>query len=136
MAEQKRITKLSETLLTGDRMGCAVVMVGSFAPIHGGHLDAVRSASTALLQRNIPVEALVLTPNSTEYVQRKLGNEQGQWTYERRIEKILEQEPHTEITTYVDDISGLTARHEQINDHVPITLRQHLGLRLINCILS
>jgi nicotinic acid mononucleotide adenylyltransferase len=129
MTEQKRIIKLSENFSTRDRQGSAVVMVGSFAPVHRGHFDAVKAASAALLERDIPVEALVLTPNSAEYVRRKLGREHVSWTHERRVEKILEQDPHPHISTYVDDVSGPTARHEQINNHVPVTLSQRLGFQ-------
>lgn len=127
MSEQSRIKTVSDTLLEKDRQGSAIVMVGSFAPIHKGHFDAVYAASTALLDRCVEVESIILTPNSAEYVEAKLPDYHQQWTYERRVGRILDQEPHSYIPTYVDNVSGYTAKHEQINKHVPLTVRRHLG---------
>lgn len=127
MFEKSRIREVSGTLCRERRMGSAVVMVGSFAPIHKGHFDALHAASTSLLDRGINIESLILTPSSAEYVEAKLPDYHKQWTYERRIRRILDQDPHPYISTYVDDVSGYSAKKEQINGHVPVTLRRHLG---------
>ena len=126
MCEQAKINTLSSAQ-PGIREGVAVVMVGSFAPVHKGHFDAVHAASTALAGQGNLVESVVLTPNSAEYVERKLPEDHGEWTYERRIHEILGRSPHPHIPTYVDDVSGRLARHEQINGYVPVTMRRYLG---------
>lgn len=127
MSEQAKINTLSSSSPVGNRQGNAIVMVGSFAPIHKGHFDAVRAASIALSQRGYPVESVVLTPNSPQYVQRKLPEYHRTWTYERRIQEILRSPAVPHISTYVDDVSGRSAGLEQINDFVPFTIRRHLG---------
>lgn len=106
----------------------AVVMVGSFAPVHSGHFDAVDAAYTALQSQERRVGSLVLVPNSAEYLASKFDGKDFGWTYEKRIEKITQQSNRLPIPAYVDNISGVTARHEQINAHVPRTLHHHLGL--------
>lgn len=127
MSEISRIKTLSETLSPDDREGNAVVMVGSFAPIHDGHFDAVHSASAALISRGHSVESLVLAPNSSEYLQNKLAEESNEWPYERRVEYILGRDPHPTIPTYVDDISARLAQEKQINNFVPETIQRRLG---------
>lgn len=127
MPEIARIKPLSETLNTDCREGNAVVMVGSFAPIHDGHLDAAHSASAALINRGHSVESLILAPNSSEYLEIKLAEESYEWPYERRVEYILGRDPHPTIPTYVDDISGRLAQEKQINDFVPKTIQRRLG---------
>jgi len=127
MSEIPRIKTLSETLTTDSREGNAVVMVGSFAPIHDGHFDAVHSASAALINRGHSVESLVLAPNSSEYLQNKLAEESDEWPYERRVEYILGRDPHPTIPTYVDDISARLAQEKQINNFVSETIQRRLG---------
>lgn len=129
MLEKPKIREISHTLTEEDRQGSAVVMVGSFAPIHRGHFDAIHAASSALLQRGVAVESLILAPNSAEYVKAKLPRHHTQWTYERRVKAILDQGAHPDIPTFVDNVSGHAAKAEQINDHVPVTVRRHLGFR-------
>lgn len=130
MPNQPRIKRLSETHLPEERDGNAVVMIGSFAPIHSGHFDAAFSACAALEENEVPVESLVFTPNSAEYVRRKLPGEHKTWTYEHRIQRILDEIPHPRVPTYVDDVSGSPEHQELIlNSRVPITIRRHLGFR-------
>ncbi len=127
MPEIPKIKTLSETLMTDSRKGNAIVMVGSFAPIHDGHFDAVHSASAALINRGHSVESLVLAPNSSEYLQNKLAEESDEWPYERRVEYILGRDPHPTIPTYVDDISARLAHEKQINNFIPKTIQRRLG---------
>ena len=122
-----RIHSVSETLVSVESDANAVVMVGSFAPIHRGHFDAVRAAVVALQGRGRTVASVVMTPNSKQYLRNKLKDNDGGWTYKRRIQEILRQEPILEIPTFVDDISGRLAKAEQINNYVPETVRQQLG---------
>lgn len=127
MTEMPKIRALSETVLPEGRQGNAVVMVGSFAPIHDGHFDALHSASNALTRQGALVESLILTPNSEEYLNSKLADESNEWPYERRIKFIRERTPHLVIPTYVDDISGRLAQEKQINNFVPGTIQRQLG---------
>ena len=129
MTERLRINTLSDTYSEEDRHGSAVVMVGSFAPIHDGHFDAVQAASVALEARGVAVESLILTPNSAEYLEKKLPEDHTEWPYQRRIQAILDRDAHTFIPTYVDDVSGYLSRNEEINDYVPLTIRRHLGFK-------
>lgn len=129
MSELSRINRLSETFPADEPQGSAVVMTGSYAPIHRGHFDAMRAATLALVNRGVPVESLVITPNSAEYVANKLPEDHKTWTYERRIREILKAEPHPDMPTYVDDVSGRLAKHEWINDYVPEVIKRHLGFR-------
>ena len=124
--EQTKINALAD-IYPQETEGNAVVMVGTFAPVHEGHLDAIRAASSALTDRGLVVGSAVLTPNSSEYVQRKLPDDHQTWTFERRVRAILDHEPHPSIPTYVDTISGPAAGTEQINRFVPQTVQQYLG---------
>lgn len=108
--------------------GAAVVMVGSFAPIHDGHIDAITSAKHALTDKGVTVDTLIVTPNSSEYVTDKLGSGQGGWPYDERVRRILSLPAIDRTPTYVDDLSGPAAGIEQINDYVPQTIEQYLGI--------
>ncbi len=127
MSEIPKIEALSETESFYEREGNAVVMVGSFAPIHDGHFDAIHSASAALINRGHLVESLILTPNSSEYLENKLAEESSKWQYEHRVKLIQDKNPHPTIPTYVDDISGYLAQEKQINNFVPETIKRRLG---------
>lgn len=111
--------------------GSSVVIVGSFAPIHRGHFDAIRAASRAVSEQIEPVGSIILSPNSDEYLARKLRGkgEELSWTYDRRIDAILKQSAPVEgVPTFVDDITGRYIGLEEINFEVPHTLRRSLGL--------
>jgi len=127
MAVPSKIEKLSDVRIPTEQEGTAVVMVGSFAPVHRGHFDALHAAQTALTTRGLAVGSLVLTPNSPEYVERKLPDYHKTWHYERRIQKVLECDPHPRVPTYVDDVSGRRAGLNEMNDYVVRTVQQHLG---------
>ena len=128
MIEQVKISRISDTCPTLPRSGNVVAMVGSFAPLHNGHLDAVYSASKALTERGIYVESAVFIPNSDEYLSRKLCDDNTIWTYERRIDKIYASDiTHLGVPVFVDDVSGRTVGLEQINNRVPDTIKRHLG---------
>ncbi len=125
----RNIRKLSTIESTPPHAGSAVVMVGSFAPIHLGHFDAIRAAGNAIQERGIQVDNVVLSPNSDEYLERKLKGEKHDWTYDRRVSRIASGElPIEGITTYVDDVSGRIVGLNEINRQVPYTLHHLLGL--------
>jgi nicotinic acid mononucleotide adenylyltransferase len=136
MAEQLSINALSNTYPEGERQGTAIVMGGTFAPIHRGHFDAMHAASEALVDRGLLVEAVVFMPNSKEYVQRKLPASHHEWPYERRVQGILDKDPHPHIPTYVDDISGRTSELRDINAYAPSTIRRHLGFGALQLYLA
>ena len=122
----RRISSLEKPLQS---KGSTIVMVGSFAPVHKGHFDAVRAAGNALRERDIELDQVVLTPNSHDYLHRKLVEESSPWTYDRRITEILSRDtPITDVPAYVDDISGLSVGLNEINDRVPHTLSRSLGV--------
>ena len=124
----ERISGVDSHLSTDISNFGAVVMVGSFAPIHDGHIDAITSAKHALIAKGVAVEALVVTPNSSEYVIDKLGGGQGGWPYDERVHRILSLPAIDCTPTYVDDLSGPAAGIDQINDYVPKTIEQCLGI--------
>ena len=128
LSSEHTIQRLSETASPSNPLnGEAIVMVGSFAPIHPGHLDALDAAYKVLHEQE-QVGSLILVPNSEEYVGDKFDGQNYGWTYQKRVDAITQQTNRLPIPASVDDISGLRARHEQINSHVPVTLQQHLGL--------
>ena len=57
-----------------------LVMVGSYAPVHDGHFDAMRSAEKRLMAMD-DVAGCVFAPNSDSYVLKKLQDDQGIWSY-------------------------------------------------------
>jgi len=125
------IRKLSMSNPNHANDGSSVVIVGSFAPVHRGHFDAIRAASRAVSEQIEPVGSIILSPNSDEYLARKLRGkgEELSWTYDRRIDAILEQSAPVEgVPTFVDDITGRYIGLEEINFEVPHTLRHSLGL--------
>lgn len=127
MAEQG-IIRLSTLDSPQTRPESAVVMVGSFAPVHRGHFDAISAASDALINTGERVGSIVLTPNSATYVRHKLPEYHKIWTYEQRVQEILTHNAHPIIPTYVDDISGGQVDLEQINHRIPHTMRRYLGI--------
>lgn len=126
-----RIHRLSTVNPEATSKGSAIVMVGSFAPVHSGHFDAIRSASRAIIERSIGVGSIILSPNSDEYLTRKLASksESLSWQYHRRIEEIVAREAPVEgVHTFVDDITGGYVGLEEINLEVPRTIHHHLGI--------
>lgn len=124
-----RIRRISTLETVPSSEGSALVVVGSFAPVHDGHFDAVRAAVGAMAERGMAVNSVVMTPNSNEYVWRKLQHEADAWPYERRVQAILARRmPVKGVSAYVDDISGRHVGLDEINDVVPRTLHRHLGL--------
>jgi nicotinic acid mononucleotide adenylyltransferase len=122
------IERLSGVSRVENPSGDVVAMVGSFAPIHDGHFDAVRSACMALARNGHDLDSIVLAPNSTEYVYRKLGDDYGGWTFERRILEILSRDINYKAPVYVDDWSGRVAGLDHINDYVPKSINRSLGI--------
>lgn len=113
--------------ITGPQEGRAVALVGSFAPVHEGHLDALLSAALAVERVDDSVNALTLVPNSSEYVRRKLGDVAGLWRFRPRVDAIMRTSTSFDIPTYVDDISGRVVGLDQINHIAPLTIEQSLG---------
>lgn len=121
------IQRLSDVPPLTDNPGESVVIVGSFAPIHDGHFDAAFSAVEALRLHGRNISSLVFTPNSTEYVRRKLGDDEGGWHYSSRINEITKRAQHPSVNTYVDDVSGPKAALREMNEEVLRTVSYKLG---------
>jgi len=92
--------------------GKILVLIGSYAPVHQGHVELLNNAANWYIEQGITVKAAVLAPNSESYVTRKLSNsgyhlELGSIT--NRIQTISEFVPDTlpdsDVITVVDDLS-------------------------------
>ena len=112
--------------------GRAVVLVGSFAPVHDGHFDALTSAVKAVERHDTFVEAAMLVPNSDAYLTRKLGSCASEWPYSKRVKTIACRHPEHEVPTFVDDISGSQIGLGEINLAVPQTIERHLGFTALD----
>lgn len=65
--------------------GLVLAMVGSFAPVHYGHLDAMRTAKKTVNDYFGQTDAVVFAPNSDAYVSIKLDDKHGEWDFSRRV---------------------------------------------------
>lgn len=115
--------------------GSTLVMVGSFAPVHYGHLDVMKSAERAVSDRIGPVNAAVFAPNSDSYVSIKLSDTLGEWSFDRRITEFDAIRSNLDTPVFVDDLTGLTPPERSISDEVIQTVSQRLGLLACQAIL-
>jgi nicotinic acid mononucleotide adenylyltransferase len=110
-------------------------MVGTFAPVHEGHFDAMRSAERALAARGEDASAVIFAPNSDSYVSVKLEDTDGTWNITNRIAEFLSRDAGTCSQAYVDDISGLKPPERSISKTVTDNVHKQLGITAFNSIL-
>ncbi len=103
---QASIYRLSSGMKLGD--GVVLIMVGSFAPAHVGHVAAMTAATAAIERSDQRMAGVVYVPNGDSYVSFKIHDSCRVWNFERRIELLMELVPSLEVPTFVDDISGST----------------------------
>jgi len=119
-----------------DAKSSALVMVGSFAPIHAGHIDAMQSAESAFLkQYNERLIAKVFAPNSDSYVSIKLNDKNGEWNFDKRVSEFDKLDSEFDITAYVDDITGKNPPEKSISDEVIATVSRKIGIAASKVVL-
>lgn len=112
-----------------------LIVVGSFAPVHEGHFDAIRSAERALAIRDESVSANVFVPNSDSYVLGKVNDDKRVWDFPTRVSKFLNKDSGTIAPSYVDDLSGIRPPKESISEAAIETASKALGIQACNFIL-
>jgi len=129
------IFRLSENILPSENNGNTLMMVGSFAPVHNGHFDAMESAEKSLIQRGEIVSANVFAPNSDSYVSVKLDDSTGIWNFQRRVNEFRIFESHTRSPAYVDDLTGINPPELSISEEAMSTAALRLGIEACRVIL-
>lgn len=105
-----------------------LIMVGSFAPFHEGHADAMDSAKKVLSRLGENVVASVFVPNSDTYVSKKLCDTNSEWNFQRRVQEFDKKYIH-ETNVYVDDITGYLPQQEvSISELAIDTVHRKLGI--------
>ena len=131
----QKIERLSNANQHHNFNASGIILVGSYAPVHEGHLDAMRSAERELLAQGESIAGNIFAPNSDSYVLKKLHDDQGVWSFSRRIGEFLGKESGTISRSYVDDITGIAPPEKSISDEVIDNVSQKLGIRACNLIL-
>jgi len=113
----------------------ALIMVGSFAPLHPGQIDAMESAERVLLSIGDSAAGAVFAPNSDSYVSVKLNDTDGKWSFDRRVSHFLGKDAKLATPVYVDDITGKTPPERSISEEVIDTVSKQLGTKACNAVL-
>lgn len=129
------IERLSSANVYRNSDASGLIMVGSYAPVHEGHFDAMRSAEKRLLIQDDDIAGNVFAPNSDSYVLKKLHDAQGVWNFNRRVNEFTVRDSGTSSKSYVDDITGLTPPELSISEEVIDTMSRRLGIRACNLVL-
>lgn len=129
------IHRLSQIVAPIETRGNVLMMVGSFAPAHDGHIDAMESAEKALLKTDETVAANVFVPNSDSYVSIKLDDSEGKWNFSRRVNEFALFEPDTRSPSFVDDLTGLTPPERSISEEAISTASLRLGIEVCRVML-
>lgn len=81
-----------------------ILMTGSFAPFHEGHLNALTLAEKCLLEKGYPLIASYISPSHDVYVSTKDSGSTIPYNAEKRIEIINDflAETNSEIPRFVD----------------------------------
>ena len=108
--------------------GLVLAMVGSFAPVHYGHLDAMRTAKKTVNDYFGQTDAVVFAPNSDVYVSIKLDDKHGEWNFSRRVAEFQAVKNNIGVPTFVDDITGSIPPEKSISEEVIQTIKQKLGV--------
>ncbi len=110
-------------------------MVGSYAPVHNGYFDAMRSAERCLLTTGYDIAGNIFAPNSDSYVLKKIDDEDGVWNYDRRISEFVSRSSGTESVSYVDDVTGSKPPEKSISESVIDTVSSRLGIKACSLVL-
>lgn len=129
------IERLSASSKYHNSNASGLIMVGSYAPVHNGHFDAMRSAERCLLATGGDVGGNVFAPNSDSYVLKKLDDEDGIWNFNRRVSEFLSRNSGTESSSYVDDITGVIPPEKSISESVIDTVSDKLGIKACSLVL-
>lgn len=130
-----QIERLSESSRYHSPSASGLIMVGSYAPVHDGHFDAMRSAERRLLTTGDDIAGSVFAPNSDSYVLKKLDDEDGVWNFDRRISEFVSRSSGTESVSYVDDITGSKPPEKSISESVIDTVSSRLGIKTCSLVL-
>ena len=110
-------------------------MVGSFAPVHEGHFDAMFSAERAMHERGEDVSSVVFAPNSDSYVSIKLNDKNGRWSFAQRVLEFSRHDPQFLASGYVDDITGVKPPEKSISEAVVENVQRRLGVEACKIVL-
>lgn len=94
-----RISQIKEL----PRDGYLLFMLGSYAPFHEGHNDAITSAERAFIEAGHTLAGVIIAPHSDLYVSTKIHN--SNWDINRRISEITKATIDCSSPVYLDDIS-------------------------------
>lgn len=130
--------RLSEARVqaTGEGLsdGKILVLIGSFAPVHLGHLELIQNASNWLDDQERKARAVVLVPNSQSYVAKKLSGSEHQHlaSIDERLSKMEKFLPaaleKSGTPVYIDDISCMLAKDGEFLNVICIeTILKALG---------
>lgn len=104
--EGSPVLRLSDERARVVGRGPVLLMVGSFAPPHRGHVAGMAAARRALEADGEAVAGVAYTANSDSYVSTKVDNSTGLWDFDKRVGRFFGLLPSLDIPTFVDDISG------------------------------
>lgn len=129
------IQRLSTSQPYNNSEASALLMVGSFAPVHNGHLDAMESAERTLIANGEDIAGNIFVPNSDSYVLQKLNDTKGRWNFDRRVSEFLKKEATTNLSLYVDDITGSAPPELSISEEAIKTSSELLGIQATSLVL-
>lgn len=109
-----------EAKLHGDKI--VLLLIGSFAPFHQGHISTMEAAATKLQQEGYEIAAKIFTPNGDTYVvNEKLKDKE--WNYNKRIGIICKTLVEERVErSYVDDLSGIGSLKGSITQRAVATV--------------
>ncbi len=94
-----------------NRQGFTTVTVGSFAPVHLGHLEVTTVGVKKFLERGYDVTCAIFAPHEDSHVNEKLseGETSLELDFDRRIEMMTDFLParlSNGVRVVIDDVSG------------------------------
>ena len=129
------LSRLSNAEKLSEDSGVVLVMVGSFAPVHVGHIDSIIAATETLRDNGEIVSAAVLTPNSDSYVSLKLDDKVGEWNFERRVLDFDKIDYPSTVPIFVDDLSGARPPERTITESAIQNIKKELGMKACQIII-
>ena len=103
------------------------MIVGSFAPFHTGHVDAINFAYDFMTYTGKKVGICLCVPNSDKYVLSKVNDQR--WSLHLRIESIINilQKLECKMNYVIDDITGEYFCGNSVTDRAIANLRLFIG---------